>query len=251
MNDAATSQDTLAALAEQVARGLAKASMLDGRAFIRTPVLLPSGSTVVVVIQEEGGGRYRVSDLGQGDDEADLLGIVPTYRAQARDMAHLTGLAFDGRAFVAAALDPSRLIGATMAVANATSRALERAMQRAERRRTDAAVDRLLARLHRLFPAADLTRDAELRGASTHPWHFDAVLRGEARQTVFDIVMPHQTSVAFAAAKFHDLARLDHAPARVAVVPSKAAFGDLLAVVAQAAQVIEADAPDRAFSRVA
>ena len=35
--------------------GLGKADLLDGRAFIRTPVLFPSGATVVVVIEDEGG----------------------------------------------------------------------------------------------------------------------------------------------------------------------------------------------------
>ena len=81
--------------------------------------------------------------------------------------------------------------------------------------------------------------------------HFDAVLRGDAGQAVFAFVTPHQTSVVFATAKFHDLARLDQAPVRVAVVHRKAALGDLLPLVAQAARVIEDDAPDRIVTRAA
>ncbi len=75
-----------------------------------------------------------------------------------------------------------------------------------------------------------------------------AVYRGQA---VFDLVRPSAVSVAFAAAKFHDLARLEHPPARIAVVHRKASLGDLLAVVAQAARVVEEDAGDSAFRRAA
>jgi len=75
MNDtvAATS---LEQLADEIAHALARATILYSRAYIRTPVLFPSGATAVVVIEEEGGGRYRVSDLGQGFDEASQLGVA-------------------------------------------------------------------------------------------------------------------------------------------------------------------------------
>jgi hypothetical protein len=62
-------------------------------------------------------------------------------------------------------------------------------------------------------------------------------------------VTPHPTSIAFAATKFQDLARLEDAPTRFAVVHRKASFGDLLAVIAQAAQVVEDDAADSVFRR--
>jgi hypothetical protein len=99
-------------------------------------------------------------------------------------------------------------------------------------------------RLERLFPGASVAREVELRGMSEHSWPFEAVVTLGQKRAAFGIVAPHPTSVAFASAKFHDLARLDDAPARVAVVHRKASFGDLLAVVAQAARVVEDDAPD-------
>ena len=70
------------------------------------------------------------------------------------------------------------------------------------------------------------------------------MLETDRGRTVFDLVRPHRTAIAFAAAKFHDLARLEHPPRRVAVVHRKAALGDRLAVVVQAATVIEDDAAD-------
>lgn len=246
-----TTRSGLAATAEQVARGLSKASMLDGRAFIRTPVLFPSGSTAVVVLHEEGSDRYRVSDLGQGFEEADTLGIAAAYRSQATEVAARSGLKFDQTAFIVAGLEPDQLVGAVMAVANAAARALERALIRSESRRQEIATDRLVARLRHVFPTAQISRDAELRGASTHPWNFDALVRSGSDQAVFDLVTPHPASVAFASTKFHDVALLDHAPARVAVVRRKTGFGDLLAVVSQAARVVEEDASDRSLTRAA
>ncbi len=239
----------LADIAEQIARGLSKASMLDERAFIRTPVLFPSGSTVVVVLHEEGGGRYRVSDLAQGFEEADTLGIAATYSNQATEIAARNGIAFDGQTFVVTGLERDQLVGAVMAVANAAGRTLERAMVRSESRRQDAAVERLVVRLRHAFPAADVAREVELRGVSTHAWRVDALVRTGRDRAAFDVVTPHPASVAFVTTKFHDIARLEDAPARVAVVHRKASLGDLLAVVSQAARVIEDDAPDSAFAR--
>jgi hypothetical protein len=121
----------LADTAEQVARGLSKATLLDNRAFIRTPVLFPSGSKVVVVFHEEGGGGYRVSDPGQGLEEADTLGIATAYRKQVAKVATRSGIGFDDRAFVVASLGPDQLVGAVIAVASAAGRDLERACCRA------------------------------------------------------------------------------------------------------------------------
>ena len=244
-------QAGLAEVAAQIARGLSKADLVQGRAFIRTSVMLPSGSTVVVVVEDQGGGRYRLSDIGQGFEEADRLGMGRTYRRQAEDVAALSGIAFAGNAFVLSDTTQRQLVGGTMSVANAVARTAERTLLRAAQRPQDSTVERLVARLGHLFPQAELALDVELRGASEHPWNVDAVVTVGPRRAVFDIVTPSPISVAFASTKFHDIALLDNAPMRVAVVHRKAAFGDLLSVVAQAARVVEDDAPDRSFTRAA
>ena len=239
----------LAGVAEQVASNLAKADILDNRAFIRTPVLFPSGATVVVVIEDQGSGHYRLTDLSQGHDEADLMGVAPAYRRQAGEIATRSGLVLADHAFVLAGVAQSQLVAAVMVVANAPTRALERALARPAGRQKDAAVEKLVARLTSAFPRGKVTGRVELPGASTHAWDVDAVVMTETGRAVFDLVSPSAVSVAFAATKFHDIARLHPAPARVAVVPRKASFGDLLAVVAQAARIIEEDATDRTFVR--
>ena len=242
---------SLAEVAAQVARGLAKADLAQGRAFIRTPVLLPSGSTVVVVIEDMGGGRYHLSDLGQGFEEADRLGVLRVWRGQAADVAALSGVAFTGTAFTLADATLGQLTGGTMTLANAVARAAERTLLRTAQTPRETGAERLIERLGQLFPHARIARSAELRGASEHAWSVDAAVIAGDRRAVFDIVTPSPVSVAFASTKFHDIALLDDAPIRVAVVHRKASFGNLLSVVAQAARVVENDAPDRAFIRAA
>jgi hypothetical protein len=250
VSEAITRTD-FAELAEQVARGLGKVDLLDGRAFIRTPVLFPSGATVVVVIEEEGGGRYRLSDLGQGRDEAELLGVAGTYRHQAQEVARLSGLTLEGNALVLPGVLAAQLVAATMTVANAAARALERASLRAASRPREDTIDKLVTRLVTVFPKSPVKRGEELRGASTHAWQVDAVVTTDNHRAVFDVVTSSPASVVWTSTKFHDFARLDPPPTLVAVVRRKADLGDLLAVLSQAARVVEEDAPDRVLSRAA
>ncbi len=76
-----------------------------------------------------------------------MLGIAPACRSQATEVATRTGIGFDGHAFLLTGAVADQLVGAVMAVANASSRALERAMLGTENRRSGAAVEKLLARL--------------------------------------------------------------------------------------------------------
>lgn len=177
--------------------------------------------------------------------------MARTYQRQAEAVAAMSGITFTGRAFVLADATQRQLVGGTMTVANAVARTAERTLLRAAQRPQDASVDRLVERLGHLFPDAKVAREVDLRGASEHAWLVDAVVTADGKRAVFDFVTANPILVAFASAKFHDIAALDDAPTRVAVVLRKAGFGNLLPVVAQAARVVEPDAPDRAFIRAA
>lgn len=246
----ASASPDLREIAAEISAGLASAEVLGGRAYIRTPLLLPSGASVVVVVEGQGKGRFRISDLGQGCDEAEVLGFSRLYRRHAEEVARLHGLAATNGEFWLADLDREELTGAVMALATAVLRAFERAMLRAADRRPQTAADRLIARLHRLFPDRRVQPEAEVRGASTHAWQVDAMVETGRGLALFDVVSPAPVSVAFAAAKFHDIALLDRPPARIAVVRRKEAFGDLLAVVAQAAKVVQEDASDAVYAHL-
>jgi hypothetical protein len=240
----------LAETADEIAQGLGTASVMGDRAFIRTPILFPSGTSVVVVLRKDRNGRFRLSDLGQGHEEARDLGITETFLAQATEVASRGGIGFDGHAFAVADLSKDQLVGATIAIANASSRALERALERADIRPADAAVAGFAGRLGQLFPAATIAREWEVRGESTHVWQVDVLFETPGRRAIFDFVSGHPASIALSACKFADIARLDDPPARFAVTRCKADIGDLLPVIGQSASVIQDDIGDAALQRV-
>src|ERR1700730_15333242 len=85
-------------LIENVARQLVATEHDLGGAFIRMPLLYPSGSTVVVRVAQ-GDGRYFVSDYGLGHQEAGLQGAAPLFMRHARPIADAAAVGFDNQAF--------------------------------------------------------------------------------------------------------------------------------------------------------
>jgi hypothetical protein len=251
MSAVALGRADLARIGDEVARRLGSCELFQERAYIRTPILLASGSTIVVTIDDDGRGGFSVSDLGQAADEADIHAVNVSFRNHAQELARLAGIEFRDGVLAVTGVRRDQLVGAVIAVADCAARSVERATALADERRTTLAVDRLVQRLNRVFRPERVHRAAEIAGASTHSWQVDALVDTDGRRAAFEIVRPHVNSVAAAATKFHDVARLQDAPARVAVVRSKAAMGDLLAVVSQAAQVIEEGAGDRTYERAA
>ena len=129
------------------------------------------------MIEDEGGGRYRLSDLRQGRDKAEVLGVAATYRHQTQEVARLSGLTLEGNALVLPGVfAAAQLVASTMTVANAAARALERASLRAASRPREDTIERLIARLGTVFPKAQVKRGEDVRGASTHAWQVDAVV---------------------------------------------------------------------------
>lgn len=238
-------------IAEEIRHGLASAEVFGGRAFIQTPLVLPSGSSVVISVERQGADQFRISDLGQGNDEAEALAYGRMYRRQAEELASLQGLSVTHGELWLADLGQEELVAAVMGLATAVIRATERTIMRAAERRPQTAADRLISKLNRLFPNRKIQPEVEVRGASTHAWQIDVMMETERGLALFDIVSPAPVSVAFAAAKFHDIAALENPPARIAVVRKKEAFGDLLPVVAQAAKVVQEDASDESYERLA
>ena len=96
-----------------------------------------------------------------------------------------------------------------------------------------------------------VNRDVSIVGASNTSWHVANVVRLERKLTVFEPVSKHPNSITTATTKFHDLARLDDPPNRVAVVENKERLGTYLGVLSQAASVIVRDVPDTTLKRLA
>jgi hypothetical protein len=241
----------LAELVGAIAGSLASARVLEGRAFIRTPILFASGTALVAVLEQEPSGTWRVSDLGQGYEEAAQLGVAPTYLHRARTALPAEGAVLEGHEVVFTRVGSAGLASACAVLCSLVLRLLEQARVTATAARERGRKARLMAKLTDLFPQRHIEPDAVLRGSSTQEWTVDALVEDNGRRVVFDLVKPHLTSVALEVTKVGDLIALENAPRCVTVVRKKEEFGPMLSLLAQTSRVVEEAAPPQTFLRAA
>jgi hypothetical protein len=180
-----------------------------------------------------------------------MMGTSLIYARNAAPIAEQTGIHFDQHAFSLADVSRDRLPGAIITIANASQQAVVIAGYRPAEKKIAEDEERLYERLVRVFSRLHVNRDVSIVGASNTAWRVSNVVRLGDKVTVFEPVSKHPNSVTTATTKFHDLARLDDPPNRVAVVESKERMGTYLGVLSQAASVISRDAPDRTLQRLA
>jgi hypothetical protein len=220
-----------------------------GAHFVTTPLMYASGGYVVVRL-EQNGDNFFVSDFGAGYEEALLMGGDAIYRRLAKGIAESAGVGFDNSAFFVLTAHREQLVGAIAAIANASQEAVSvTAIKVAERRQKDN-TELLIDRLRSVFEPRFVARDVELVGASNTKWHLTSVVTVQERKLAFESVGQHPNSVIYAAAKFGDLARLQDAPGRVAVVSDKKALGTYLGVLSHSANVIEQKVSDQVYKRL-
>jgi hypothetical protein len=238
-------------LFESVASQLVSIEHRPDGAFITTPLTYPSGSLAVVRVDVLDHDRHFVSDMGMGYLEAEMMGTSLIYARNASPIADQTGTHFDHHAFSLVDVSPDRLPGAIIAVANASQQAVTVAAYRQAERKIAEDEERLYERLVRVFTPPHVNRYVSIVGASNTPWRVSNVVEVDRKVTIFEPVSRHPNSITTATAKFHDLARLDDPPNRVAVVESKERLGTYLGVLSQAANVITRDASDSTLERLA
>lgn len=238
-------------LIESVASQLVSVEHRPDGAFITTPLMYPSGSLAVVRVDILSHDRFLVTDMGMGYLEAEMMGTSLIYARNASPIADQTGTSFDHQAFSLIDVSRDRLAGAIITIANASQQSVALATYKQAEKKTAEDEERLFERLVRVFTLQHVERDVSIVGASNTPWRVSNLVRLERRITVFEPVSKHPNSITTATTKFHDLARLDDPPNRVAVVESKEWMGTYLGVLSQAAEVITRDAPDRTLQRLA
>jgi hypothetical protein len=229
---------TLAAIAEEVARGLATSVSTPGGCFVQTPMQYPSGSAVVARIDGTG-NRFFVSDNGMGYEEAIMLDAARSYAFLARALIRGTGVSFDSRSFFVAEATNNDLVGVVVAVANFSQRAVIETTMRHEARKLDTDRALLLSRLQSAF-GRHVEKDIVIKGASTVEWEVTArVVAAENVVSIFDYARPHKNSVSSTVAKFHDIARLEAPPNRIVTVHDFEGMGNFVGLLSQAARVVE------------
>ena len=247
----------LAADVEAAARELVSVEHRQDGSFISTPLIYPSGAKVIVRIESAGSNEFFVSDYGFGFTESDMIGATLQFRKHAPQIAEAAGVGFDHHTFFFAKVTRGQLPGAAVAIANCSLEAVTfAAFKLSEKRLTDD-TEVLHRRLVSIFSDKNVAKDVEVTGQSQTKWRVSNLVRiphpgeGQDHITIFEPVVNHHTSIAAAVTKFHDIARLDHAPRRVAVVQRKADFGTYLSVLSQAADVVAKDVPDSTIKKLA
>lgn len=233
-----------------VARALVDVRHAPDGSFISLPVLYPSGSVVVIRIDPHHDGRYLVSDMGMGFEEADLMGAGRLFVLSAPAIAVRAEVRFDRQTF-SLGVRQEQLVGAVSVIAACSQEAVQVAAFRLDEKKKADAADRLCERLCRLFTPAKVERGATVVGASNTPWTVTALVRADGHKAVYEPVSDHPNSVASALTKFVDLNQLDHPPARIAVVRKKELLGTRLALIATAANVVEEGVSDQTLERLA
>jgi hypothetical protein len=229
------------AIIDEVAREIVATEHRIGGSFIRTPLMYPSGSTVVVRI-EQGEDRFFVSDVGFGYQEAELMGAGLMYAKPAGVIAEAAGVRFDNQAFFVLEASRDQLAGAVVTIANCSQEATIRAADALAEKTFEDKKIRLYEKLVKVFEPKIVSKNVEVIGASTQKWRVATVVSvPNARPTIFEPVTKHPNSVANATMKFGDIALLENAPRRVAVVQNCSELGTLLTVLSRSADVIEDD----------
>ena len=233
------------ALVNDVAQMLVATEHRQGGSFVRTPLLYPSGATVVVRIEDGSSDRFFVSDIGLGHQEAEMMGAGNMYARNAHAIAESAGVRFDNQAFFVLEASREQLPGAVVTIANCSQEATIRAADALSEKTFEDSKSRLYERLVTLFERKAVAKNVDVIGSSNQVWKVAAVVSlPHTRPTIFEPVTKHPSSVAHASMKFGDIALRKDPPQRVAVVRKRGEFGSLLTVLARSANIIEEDSPN-------
>lgn len=226
-------------MVENVARSIVATEHRISGSFIRTPLMYPSGSTVVVRI-EQGENRFFVSDIGLGHSEAEMMGAGTMYAKPARVIAEEAGVRFDNQAFFVLEASLEELPGAVVTIANCSQHAVMRAADALAERTFEDRKNKLYERLVGVFEPKIVKKNVDVIGASTQRWPVATLVTLPGmRPTIFEPVTKHPNSIAHASMKFGDIALTENAPQRVAVVADRKELGTLLTVLSRSASVID------------
>ncbi|MFO1147762.1 MAG: hypothetical protein U1E62_05230 [Alsobacter sp.] len=209
-------QDSLKAIADEVARALSYARIRGNGVFVSTAVSYPNGSTVVVRLDEDRDG-YFVSDDGHASFIAETMGANFTFTRVAPSVAERAGVKFDQRCFFILHVSREQLPAAVAAIANVSSRAVERTIYALEKERVGRSRDVFESRLKEAF-GSKATFNVTVRGAQRE-WEFEGAVTADHHvATLFAFVAPAFAAIAAANLKIGDVRSASDAPRVVATL---------------------------------
>jgi hypothetical protein len=238
-------------IVDAVAKEIVSTEHFGGGSIIKVPLIYPSGAGVVIEITQHQ-ERFFVSDMGMGSREVEMYGAGPgVFNRIGIALAEDAGIRFDNQAFFVAEASRGQLASATTMVANCSSNAVAQAVYKTSERRYAEDADAVYIRLKDVFRPANISRNVEFMGASTHKWPVSNVVNYHGKVSIFDPVRKSRASVVNAVAKFHDIARLERPPKRFSVVANIEELGDFVNVLSQASSVIQLNEKSETIIRMA
>ncbi|MFN7881753.1 MAG: hypothetical protein ACK5PF_01870 [bacterium] len=176
---------------------------------LTTTTLLPSGALVDVLVRRDMADHYSLSDDGSAHADLAALGhsvLTPADRRKGTSIADRFGLTFSGDEFLLRDVSPDQMAAAVVYVAEASRLWASEVASAAQKRRERDLGAIVEQRLRQILPAAKISRECEVIGASTKRHRFDMVveLPGD-RNAVFELASPHPNSVAATHLKLFDL----------------------------------------------
>lgn len=217
---------------------------------IHLPIWLPNGTGITVTVRRTG-SLVEVSDDGAAYGEAEDAMMHKSFARNAPDFATPLGVTYEAKAFSIRDVSLDNIAGAVAMVAEAAKRTFDVTVERAAERKTAEVNEVFYDRLRSVFREATVVRDCVIRGASQHEWKFSNVVSFGDRRTIFEAVAPFHISIYSVVTKFQDVRHLDNAPARYSVVQNNDEMTDLIGVLAQVSNVIEARIPDSSLRKLA
>lgn len=216
---------------------------------ITLPIFYPSGTAVSIEVVNAG-DHFVVTDDGLAYRELELVGAERLFKRNAEVVATQFGVTAGRRSLYHVA-SIEQLVGSMADVGAASAQIVYRIFERLAQRHDTAIAERLYGRLVDLFGENHVLADATISGASNHKWSVSALVHVDGKQIAFEAVSNHHSSVYSSATMFHDIALLEKKPTPIAVVENKSAMGEYIGILSQAANVIEADAPDSVLVKLA
>jgi hypothetical protein len=213
------------------------------RSCIILPIWLDSGSAVSVSIMRDRHG-FMVSDAGDTYREAEDIGAQNSFSKQARKFSAQLGLLYADKQICLHDVSGENLAGAISIIAEAAKISYDAAAARAAEARDKKLGEVFYEKLVRVFDSRNVAKEASIRGASNHEWHFSNVVTFQEHRTIFEPVSPAPNSVFSVFSKFQDVRQLTNAPSRISVVSNREEMGDYVSLLAQASNVIESEASD-------
>lgn len=222
---------------------IAKCRNVGEKVMVDLPLLYPSGSTVVIDI-EQNGDRVWVSDMGLGHVEADLMYATESYKKLAVMKAKEFGVDYDGHSMFALWVPIGRIEAAIICVANASAQAAAEAVRHATETQSRTQDEVFFERVSSIFGKKSVARTAEVSGQRISWEVHNLVSLQNGKRAIFEPMSKHAASVSSKFLMFSDIRASDAPISLNAVVTNISNLDAKAQMIADVANIVQLDAPE-------